>query len=632
MKYMKKTMIVAVVVAAMMLGIVPSAQAMNVQRTEPLCWWTNMTCPLTLMVYGEDLAGSEVAVEAIGREGEKAKRLSGESDGRIEGLVVKQVRNADSKNYLFIDLDVNAAGVYQFTLKNGKKKAKFIYEIKNRNVSNCIRESFSSKDMIYLLMPDRFRDGDTTNNTMPGMKEKCRKDFIHGRMGGDIQGIIDELPHIKELGATYIWSTPLTWSNDEAFSYHGYACADYYHIDPRFGTNDLYKQMVDSAHAMGLKIIMDVVTNHSGIEHWWAKDLPYQDWWHQYSEYTVTNNAFTTVYDPNASMYDKELNFQGWFDHHMPDMNLDNKDLLQYFKQLYIWWIEWAGIDGLRVDTYPYNEPKPMAEWCQAIRDEYPWINIVGETWTRPAYNVAYWQSGAKIAGDFDSHLPAVMDFPMEEAIRQALENDGNFWGGGMAKVYDALSADWIYADVDNLLMFVGNHDTDRFADIVKDNDSRRVMLGHILIATMRGIPQMFAGDEYMQRSVDRSMGHSGLRQPLPTKEQLSLQQQAVFQQMKTLWNWRKEEPVLWTGKTMHWLSRDNTYAYVRYNKEGAVLVYVNASEEARTMPYDHYREVLGMYQSRGTLPLDGNKAIDLTQPQTVAPLTALVVKLSIKN
>ncbi len=606
-------------------------KAMSVQRVEPLNWWTCMKCPLTLMVYGNDLQDATVTVD-----GGQCTMHNAE-----KGLIIKQVRKADSKNYLFIDVDVRLAGTYTFTLKNGKKKTTFQYEVLERKVSNCIRESFSSKDMIYLLMPDRFRDGDPTNNTVAGMNEPCKKGYIHGRQGGDIQGIIDELPHIKELGATYIWPTPLTWSNDTNFSYHGYACADYYHIDPRFGTNDLYKEMVQKAHAMGLKIIMDVVTNHSGIEHWWAKDLPYNDWWHRFwndemsaslndelkEVYVGTNNAFTTVYDVNASQYDRKVNEEGWFDHHMPDMNLDNPDLLQYFKQLYIWWIEWAGIDGLRVDTYPYNEKDPMSQWCKAIREEYPWINIVGETWTRPANQVAYWQSGTKNMDGFDSNLPSVMDFPTEEAIRQALENDGNYWGGGMTKVYDALTADYLYGDVNNLLMFVGNHDMDRFADVVKDNDPRRVMIGHVLIATMRGIPQMFAGDEYMQRSIDRSTGHSGLRQPLPTEGELTEQQKQVYEQMKALWNWRKNEPVLWSGKTMHFLARDNTYAYVRYNKEEAVFVFINASEETRTIPMAHYQEILGQYAPTGVMPLDGDKTFDLRKDSEAAPLSYVIVK-----
>lgn len=610
----KVSQIVLVVIVLMLCPTMQAApasasKAAVVQHVEPLNWWVGMKCPLTLMVHGSGVGACQVRVK------------------EANGLIIKNVRKAESPNYLFIDVDVQAAGDYTFILQNGRKKTSFSYAILERP-NRGERTSFSSQDMIYLLMPDRFRDGDSTNNTVKSMKEPCRKDYVHGRLGGDIQGIIDELPHIKELGATYIWPTPLTWSNDAEFSYHGYACADYYHIDPRFGSNDLYRTMVDKAHAMGLKIIMDVVTNHSGIEHWWAKDLPYRDWWHQFDSYTGTINAFTTAYDVNASQYDRKLSEEGWFDHHMPDMNLDNPDLLQYFKQLYIWWIEWAGIDGLRVDTYPYNEKVPMSEWCKAVREEYPWINIVGETWTRPANQVAYWQSGTANYDGFDSHLPAVMDFPTEEAIRQALENDGNYWGGGLAKVYDALTADYLYGDVNNLLLFVGNHDMDRFADVVKDNDPRRVLLGHILVATMRGIPQVFAGDEYMQRSIDRSLGHSGLRQPLPTQDQLSAEQKQVYEQMKALWNWRKQEPVLWNGKTMHWLRRDNTYAYARYNDKEAMLVLMNASEEERTMPINTYAELLHHYAPQGILPLDNNQLIDLTQDIKIAPLSALIVKL----
>jgi len=220
------------------------------------------------------------------------------------------------------------------------------------------------------------------------------------------------------------------------------------------------------------------------------------------------------------------------------------------------------------------------------------------------------------------------MDFPLEEAIRQALENDGNYWGGGMVRVYDALAQDYQYADVNNLLLFVGNHDTERFADVVLNNDPRRVYIGHLLTATMRGIPQVFSGDEYMQRSADRAKGHSGLRQPLPQESELTAEQKAFYDQMRTLFNWRKEEPVLWTGKTMHFISRDNTYAYVRYNQDEAVLVYINASDEKRTMPVDHYREILDKYSYLGFAPLNHNHPIDLNQPQTLAPLSTLVVKL----
>lgn len=595
-----------------------TAAGIDVKRVEPLSWWTGMKMPLTLMVYGDDLADAQVSVALL-----DGKKVISDQDG----LTLKGQHNAESRNYLFLDMDVRREGTYKITVKKGKKTASFNYVIAARR-NNKGRESFSSKDVVYLITPDRFRDGDTGNNNMPGMLEPTDKNNIHGRQGGDILGIISELDHIAETGATAIWPTPLTVDNDQTFSYHGYACSDYYHIDPRFGDNELYCQLVEKAHKKGLKMIWDVVTNHCGTTHWWSKDLPYQDWWHQFNEYTSTNNAFTTWYDPNASAYDCRVNAEGWFDHHMADMNLDNPDLLHYFQQWAIWWIEYANLDGLRVDTYPYNEKNPMSQWCKAVRTDYPWINIVGECWTRPASAVAYWQADAKNPDGFNSNLPTVMDFPLEEAIRQALENDGQGWGNGMTRVYDAMAMDGLYANTNNLLVFVGNHDMDRFADVVKDNDPRRVVIGHVLMGTLRGIPQLYAGDEYAQRSKDIKMGHSGLRQPLPTKAELTDEQLKVYDQISRLLQWRKGEPAIWEGRTMHFMSRDNTYAYFRYLDEEAVFVFINASEEPRLIPVGHYSEILDKYNPHGVEILSG-KELDLSEKELkMEPLSAIVVKL----
>ena len=611
--YMRKTILFVLLTA---FAIV--ANAIEVKRVEPLSWWTNMKMPLTLMVYGEDLADAQVSVARV----EGKKTITDQT-----GLTVRGQHNAESRNYLFLDMDVRQEGTYKITVKKGKKTTSFNYVIAQRR-NNKGRESFTSRDVVYLITPDRFRDGDASNNVMPGMLEPTDKTNIHGRQGGDIQGIINELDHIVETGATAIWPTPLTVDNDRTFSYHGYACSDYYHIDPRFGSNELYCQMVEQAHKKGLKFIMDIVTNHCGTTHWWSADLPYKDWWHQFDEYTATNNAFTTWYDPNASAYDCKVNAEGWFDHHMADMNLDNPDLLHYFQQWAIWWVEYANLDGLRVDTYPYNEKNPMSRWCQAVRADYPWINIVGECWTRPASAVAYWQADAKNFDGFNSNLPTVMDFPVEEAIRQALENDGSGWGNGMTRVYDALAMDGLYANTNNLLIFVGNHDMDRFADVVKDNDPRRVVIGHVLMATMRGIPQLYAGDEYGQRSADIKMGHSGLRQPLPTKAELTDDQMQIYKQISHLLQWRQKEPAIWKGRTMHFMSRDNTYAYFRYLEDEAVFVFINASEEDRVIPTQHYSEILSAYNTLGIDVMTGEE-VDLKRDDLkMAPLSYLVVKL----
>ncbi len=592
-------------------------QAQKIQRVEPLSWWTAMSEPLTIMFYGEDLQDASVSVE----------RLEGKKWNATNGITIKGQHNAQSPNYLFVDVDVIASGQYRFTLTKGKKKARWEYVINERQENSRLRKSFSSADVFYLIMSDRFVDGDESNNVSALTSEGCDKNNMDARFGGDIQGIIQSLDNIKELGATVIWPTPLLLDDEPAWSYHGYACADYYHIDPRMGSNELYKEFVEKAHEKGLKVVMDIVTNHCGKAHWWMKDLPYEDWIHQHENYTQTINAFTTYYDVNASQYDKNLHEGGWFDRAMPDMNLDNPDLLKYFKQWAIWWIEYANLDGFRVDTYPYNEPEPMAKWCEAVRKEYPNFNIVGETWTRPASNICYWQENANNSNGFNSHLPAVMDFPTAEAIRGALSDEGNYWHGGVVKVYDALTQDYLYKDINNVLIFLGNHDMDRIADVVKDHNLERQKLAAVMLATLRGIPQIFYGDEIAMRSMDITRGHSGLRKPMPKRENWNADEKMMFDYQKRLFQFRKNQPVLHTGKTMHFFSDNNTYAYFRYNDNEAVFVFINASTETRHVPVNQYKEISEKYNAIGKDIISG-RTINMNNSFDVTPLSAIVVKL----
>ena len=590
-----------------------------IERAEPLSWWTDMTTPLTLMLHGQDLADAVVTISC--------------PKGAEEGLILTGQHNAESPNYLFVNLDVRKPGLYRITLQKGRKKTSVNYLIEERKANSRDRASFNASDIIYLIMSDRFVDGDESNNSVPSMAEKADKSNVNGRYGGDIQGIVNALDHIVELGATAIWPTPLLEDNEAAWSYHGYACSDYYHIDPRFGSNESYREMVRLAHAKGLKVLMDMVPNHCGGAHWWMKDLPYHDWINQFPTFTNTTNVFSANYDINASKYDRELSNRGWFDHPMPDMNLDNPDLLQYFSQWAIWWIEYADLDGLRVDTYPYIGKNASSLWCHNILTEFPHLNIVGECWTRPAPHVAYWQQGAKNPDGYNSYLPSVMDFPTQEALRQALENDGNYWGGGLTKVYDALTLDYLYADVNNLLTFVGNHDMSRIANAVKDNNPERVKIATALMATMRGIPQIFYGDEYGMAVKDpaQASNHSLLRAPLPLGDQVSPEQQAMFDWQSKLFNFRKNTPVLHKGRTMHFLSRDNTYSFFRYTDEEAVFVCANASDEERTIHPRHFDELLAQYKPVGKDLFTGD-LIDLSQDELkLKPLTVIIVRLERK-
>ena len=564
-------------------------------------------------------------------QGENISEYSVDIEGG-KGVSVEKINRADSPNYLFIDVDIaeNAApGTYYIVFTGNGVSFKYPYVIQAREEGSAERKSFTTADMIYLIMPDRFANGDTGNDSTDDTSDKCAREELFGRHGGDIQGIIDNLDYISELGATAIWCTPLLEDNQPEHSYHGYACTDYYRIDPRFGTNDLFKEYVSKAHEKGLKIIMDIVPNHAGSAHWWMEDTPFKDWYHIFDTYTGSNICFSSNNDYNASKADLYYHESGWFDKSMVDMNLDNPFVLKYFQQWAIWWIEYADLDGLRVDTYPYIEKVPGSQWVAAIRNEYPNMNIVGECWTRPAPAVAYWQSGVKNFDGFDSNLPTVMDFPTEEAIRQALENDGKGWGNGLTRVYDALTMDYLYADVNKLLTFLGNHDMARITDVVKDKDLRRVKLAYVLLATMRGIPQVLYGDEYAMTSAGEDpSNHSYLRAPLPQGDEVTAEMQDMFDFQSKLFQWRKNEPVLHTGKTMHFLTRDNTYAFFRYDKESAVFVFANASDQVRVAPTENYAEILSQYNPVGINPLTG-ETVDLRRADVAAPaLSTIVVKL----
>lgn len=592
----------------------------RIAHVEPLSWWVGMRMPLQLLVCGGNIAEYEVAVEG----------------GR--GVAIEAVHKADSPDYLFIDIAVSPkaqAGRYYLVFTRGDEQFKYAYEIAERRAGSRERGSFTTADMIYLLMPDRFANGDESNDSTADTKEKCRRDELFGRHGGDIAGIEEHLDYIASLGATAVWSTPLLLDNDAQGSYHGYACADYYKIDPRFGTNEQYREMVRKAHGQGLKVIMDMVPNHCGVEHWWYDNPPFEDWIHRFDTYTQSNFTFSTNMDTNASQYDLRRMESGWFVETMPDMNLDNPFVRRYFEQWAAWWIEYADLDGLRVDTYPYNEKRPMSEWCAAIVREYPNMNIVGECWTSSIPQLAYWQGGNPNRDGFDSHLPSIMDFPLRDALCRALCEDGKEWNGGMMRVYDCLSHDFVYHDLSKMMIFAGNHDTERIGDILHGN-AARMRLVMAMLATLRGIPQIFAGDEMMFRSADLAQGHGGLRVDFPggwrddkvdlfDQAQRTGVQKELFDYTAHLFSWRKGKEVIHSGRTMHFLSRDNTYAYFRYNATDAVFVYINNADEPRTVPWSHYAEIAAsLHEGRDVMT---GKPYTVDDKTEVAPRTALIVE-----
>ena len=625
---------------------IPDAAPGAVAHVEPLSWWTGMKLPLQLLINGPEISTYDIRIEGG------------------SGVSVKAVNKAESPNYVFVDVNVAASakpGTYWIVFSKDGQSFKVPYEIAQRAKGSADRKSFTTADLIYLIMPDRFANGDPSNDSTEDTAEKADRTSIGSRHGGDLQGIIDHLDYIADLGATAIWNTPLLLDNDRRGSYHGYAAADYYKIDPRFGDNALYKEFVTKAHEKGLKVIMDIVTNHSGTTtHWWAQDLPFQDWIHQFPEYTGSNYAFSALSDPHASRRDAMLMDSGWFTRGMVDMNLDNPYLLQYFKQWAIWWIEYSGLDGFRVDTYPYNEKYPMAEWCKAVTDEYPNFNIVGECWIGSPASIAYWQKDNPNSDGFNSNLPSIMDFPLMNAANSVFgapqgggrpgQQQGGRGGGGNARaLYDVLAQDYLYHDLDNILTFSSNHDTRRMGDIVGKDPARfKAMI--TFFATTRGIFQIFSGDEMMFSSADLRAGDPGLRVDFPggwegdafnffTDEGRAAadvdfdgepiekgMRKDVFDYCRKLFQWRKTADVIHNGKTLHFIPNRGGYGYFRYNDTDTVFVFINpsATEPAR-IPWSTYAEISDGLGT-GTNVLTGEK-VTITDETEVGPMQTIVIE-----
>ncbi len=575
------------------LSSVPDATPEQISRVEPPCWWTGMKTDLQLMVYGKGI--SECTVSAAGAKGVK----------------VTKVTKPDSPNYLFVDVSIApdaAAGVFNlvFTTPDGSMFKKE-YRLDKRREGSAQRLSFGTEDAIYLLMPDRFSNGNKGNDNTPDTAEKADYDAFFGRHGGDIDGIADHLDYIADLGMTAIWCTPLLEDNQAEASYHGYACSDYYSIDSRFGSNEDYRNLVRTMHGKGLKMIMDAVPNHCGSAHRWMSDLPFADWIHVWPEYTHSNCAFSLQNDPYASQADKANMEGGWFDTSMPDMNLDNPFVLQYFKQWAVWWIEYADLDGLRVDTYPYNEKYPMAQWCKSVRNEYPNINIVGEVWSNNVPQVAYFQADNPNRDGFNSYLPSVMDFCLHSAICNGINTDREYWDEGITKVYDSIANDVYLNDVRNIMIFPGNHDTERIGDVVK-GDPAKLKEVMALMATLRGYPQIFAGDELMLRSRDLSQGHGGLRVMFPDNWASDPVMKECHDYCRTLFCWRKTSDAVHNGNTLHFIGRNNTYAYFRYTDSETVFVFVNNRGQETSVPWEYYSEITSRLPAEGTDVASGLK------------------------
>jgi len=603
------------------LGLGALAQETKIERLEPMFWWTGMKNQnLQLLVYGEGI-------------GEFKPEVS------YTGVSLKGIREVDNKNYLFIDLLITKKtkpGVFDLTFVNKEgKKLVHKYELKERRAGSADRKGFNSSDVIYLLMPDRFANGNPENDSVDSLAEKVDRTNYDGRHGGDIQGIINHLDYLRNLGVTALWNTPLLEDNEERGSYHTYAISDYYNIDARYGGNKAYLELSKECKKRGIKLIKDMVFNHCARAHWWMNDLPQKDWIHVHDEYMNSNHRKSTILDPYASTIDKIQFSDGWFDKSMPDLNQQNELLMTYLIQNSIWWVEYADLDGIRMDTHPYNDPKGMSKWGKALLKEYPHLNIVGETWYKSAADIAYWQKNNLNADGYNSNLPCVMDFQLFFALEKAFLEEQK-WENGLVRLYKSLSSDYLYRDKENLLIFSENHDTNRIMSTL-DGDIQKFKLMMTFLMTTRGIPQIYSGIEILMEG-KKSDGDGKMRIDFPggwdgdernafTKVGRTEKENEAFNFLKKLMNWRKNNTVIHTGKLTHYIPENDVYVYFRSNDNKTVMVVINSGDISQDISLNRFSESLKNF-SIGEDILSEKKYDLSTRKITLDPNTSLILEL----
>jgi glycosidase len=591
----------------------------KIEKLEPAFWWVGMENPnLQLLVYGQNIGEYQATLD-------------------YPGVRLKVVNNVENQNYLFVDLFIDKsakAGKFDITFTNQKgQELVYQYELKERRKNSAKRKGFDSSDVMYLLMSDRFANGNPENDSVDGLAEKADRNNYDGRHGGDIQGIINKLDYLQGLGITALWNTPLLEDNEERGSYHTYAISDYYNVDARFGGNEAYLELSKECKKRGIKLIQDMVFNHCASAHWWMKDLPQNDWVHLHDEYTNSNHRKSTLLDPHAAKKDKIQFSDGWFDKSMPDLNQQNELLLTYLIQNSIWWVEYADLDGIRMDTHPYNDPQGMSKWGEALLKEYPYLNIVGETWYKNAADIAYWQKDALNADGYNSYLPCVMDFQLFFAMEKAFLEPQE-WENGVVRLYKSLAADYLYKDINNILIFAENHDTQRIMTTLK-GDINKFKLMNTFLMTTRGIPQIYAGIEILMEGkksdgdgkmrIDFPGGWAGDERDAFTAEGRTDKENEAFNFLQKLLQWRKVNPVIHTGKLTHYIPENDVYVYFRSNDEKTVMVVINNGEKNQDLNLERFSENLKNFNkgydilsekpmsiSEGELKLTGNTSMIL--------------------
>ena len=599
---------------ALFLALSLQAQNLNV---EPAFWWSGMRHNvLQLMVHGEGIASFRAEVMS-------------------DNVYLKETVILSSPNYLILYLDISQSvpETFNIVFTNGRHRIVHPFELKQRNPARKNIQTFSSADVLYLIMPDRFANGDPSNDNIIPVRHSDPVDrtATNRRQGGDLRGISNHLDYLADLGITAIWLNPILENDMPRSSYHGYAATNFYRVDPRLGTNEEFAQLVADANERGLLVIKDMVFNHSGLYHPWIDDLPSRDWINNNDgEFIQTNHRMETLFDIYASDYDRRRMHDGWFSRAMPDLNQRNRHLAKYLIQNSIWWIEFAGINGIRQDTYPYADFNMMIDWVRAIEKEYPGFNIVGEAWFSNPIGTAFFQAGSRVNNRLpDTELRSVMDFRFMSLSQYF------FREGGLRTIQNHMAYDFIYEDINNVLRFLDNHDTDRFLR-EKPTELSGWKQGKTFLLTMTGIPQLYYGTEILMYGNRRR--HDGdIRLPFPggwaddpvnkfTREGRTDLQNEAFDFLRKLLHWRRGNEMISRGGMRHFALQNDVYVYERFLDDRNVIIFMNGSSEEREITLRRYAEsIRGRYTRQDFLT---GRTVSLDAPtMTLGPREILILE-----
>lgn len=596
----------------------------NIERIEPSNWWVGMKWnEVSILIYGKNIQEYHPQID-------------------YAGITINSIEKPENTNYLFIDISISPEtipGIATIEFIQGQQtKAEREFPIYKREPNSKFRQGFTPADAIYLITPDRFANGDTANDSQSSMKEiKINREDPNARHGGDIRGITNHLDYIKNLGFTYIWPTPMIENDMPEYSYHGYATTDFYTIDKRFGTNEDYKNMVKIASQKGIGVIKDVVLNHVGSEHWFYKDPPYSNWINHIKKdvYIQTNHNKLSLVSPYAATIDKKEYTDGWFVETMPDLNQRHPRMQKYLIQNNIWWLEYAGINGIRVDTYSYSDKDFLSKWSKALTTEYNNLNIVGEEWIDNPSFVSYWQAGQENFDGYKSYLPSVMDFNLGISIKEAL-NTKNNWSSSWKTVYESFAMDYLFANPMNQMIFADNHDMDRVFSQLQNNEAHyRLFITAVM--TMRGIPQIYYGTEILSTNEDTG-NHGQIRSDFLggwenestnafTGKGLSQSQINAQNFIKTLANWRKNNPELMMGSfTMYVPQLNDCLVYFRKAEQKQIMVILNKSNSTAILDPSRYEESL--QGKRIGIDVFSNHKINFSNHITIPAKTAYLIEI----